>query len=108
MKQNLGLCLRSKLGDPSPEKNEVIMIRLQMIAATHAIQNHSIVSGVDEIRKDIEVYVQHLTVHAGHTCIHVCAPCARDTSLRLSSRDHEKDNETGSIRAIGPANQSMA
>ena len=71
--RTLGVCLRSKLGDPLPEKNEVIMIRLQMIAATHAIQTHSTVVGVDEIRKDIEVFVQHSTMHAGHRYVNVCA-----------------------------------
>ena len=53
------------------------MIRLQMMAATHAIQTHSTVVGVDEIRKDIEVLAQHSTVHAGHRYVNVCArPCA--------------------------------
>ena len=49
------------------------MIRLQMIAATHAIQTHSTVVGVDVIRKDIEVFVQHSTEHAGHSYVNVCA-----------------------------------
>ena len=53
------------------------MIRLQMIAATHAIQTHSTVVGVDEIRKDIEVFVQHSTVHAGHSYVNVCASVPR-------------------------------
>ena len=43
------------------------MIRLQMIAATHAIRTHSTAVGVDGIRKDIEVFVQHPTMHAGHS-----------------------------------------
>ena len=37
------------------------MIRLQMMAATHAIQTHATIVGVDELRKDIEVFVQHLS-----------------------------------------------
>ena len=50
------------------------MIRLQIIAATHAIQTHSTVVGVDDIRKDIEVFVQHPTVlHVGHSYVNVCA-----------------------------------
>ena len=35
------------------------------VDTTHTIQNFSTVVGVDEIRKDIEVFVHHLTVHAG-------------------------------------------
>ena len=35
-----------------------------MIAATHAIQTYStVVVGVDDIRKDIEVFIQDPTVH---------------------------------------------
>ena len=61
------------------------MIRLQMIAATHAIQTHATVVGVHEIRKNIEVFIQHPTVHARH----YAGACASVYMRRLSSRDRE-------------------
>ena len=82
------------------------MIRLQMIAATHAIQTHSTVVGVDVIRKDIEVFVQHSTVHAGHSYVNVCASmyvrlfshgCLRETAKSART--------TVSFRVIGTAGQ---
>ena len=60
------------------------MIRLQIIAATHAIQTHSTVVGVDEIRKDIEVFVQHPTVHAG--IISIRMDMIRGTVTKTSAR----------------------
>ena len=53
------------------------MIRLQMIAATNAIQTHSTVVGVDETRKNIEVFIQHSTAHAGYSYVNVCASVPR-------------------------------
>ena len=82
-KQNLGRLSEKLIRRYVTRENEVIVIRLQMIAATHAMKTHSTVVGVDEIRKDIVVFVQHptltidtaviieMTVHSGISALTV-------------------------------------
>ena len=77
-----------------------------MTAATHAIQTNSTVVGVDVIRKDIEVFIQHSTVHAGHSYLSVCA----SVYVRLFSHGCVQETAksarlTVSIRVIGAAGQ---